>query len=146
MFPDPEVIGFITTHFIPVRFHARRNVEGFARFKVQWTPTHIVLDEHGDEQHRIEGFLPKDELLAQLELGLGRLEFERCDFTAAAREFDDVLVRHPGATSAAEARYWAGAARYKASHDAGALKDTARDIAARWPDSEWARKASVWSG
>jgi hypothetical protein len=139
------VAGFITGHFIPVRFHVKRNPEGFARFKAQWTPTQIILDAQGEERYRIEGFLPKDDYLAQLTMGLGRLDFERGDFTAAAREFDDVLVRHPGATSAPEARYWAGVSRYKGSNDAGALKQTAQDIAARWPESEWAKKASIWT-
>lgn len=131
---------------MPVRFHVKQNPEGFARFKARWTPTQLVLDEQGEEKHRIEGFLPKDDFLAQLELGLGRLEFERGDFDAAAREFDDVVVRHPGATSAPEARYWAGVSRYKRSNDPNALKDTAEEVTRRWPDSEWARKASVWSG
>ena len=28
----------------------------------------------------------------------------------------------------------------------GILKETARAIQSQWPDSEWARKASVWAG
>ena len=40
---------------------------------------------------------------------------------------------------------WAGVARYKATGDAAALKDTAERFKKRYADSTWAKKASVWA-
>jgi hypothetical protein len=35
--------------------------------------------------------------------------------------------------------------KYKASHDSTALKETAKAFAARYKDSSWAKKASIWA-
>ena len=37
------------------------------RLGVQSTPTVLVLDSSGAEQHRFEGFVPREEFLAHLE-------------------------------------------------------------------------------
>lgn len=137
-------MNVIANEFIPVRFHVKENPQGFQRFNAQWTPTQIVLDEDGVERHRVEGFLPKDDFLAQLELGLARIAFEHGELKDAARRFQEIVEHHPRSVVAPQARYWAGVSRYKASNDAGALKQTAHDIAERWPGTEWATKASIW--
>ena len=46
---------------------------------------------------------------------------------------------------AAEALYWAGVAKYKATGDAAALGETAEAFSTRFRDSPWAKKASVWA-
>jgi TolA-binding protein len=51
---------------------------------------------------------------------------------------------YPQTEAAAEAQYWAGVSRYKATGDGGALKETARAFDERYQDSPWAKKASVW--
>jgi TolA-binding protein len=51
----------------------------------------------------------------------------------------------PGTDAAAEAMYWAGVARYKATNDASALKATADAFKKRYQDSIWAKKASIWA-
>lgn len=110
-----------------------------------WTPTQLVLDADGVERHRIEGFLPADDFLAQLELGIARLEFEHEHYADAEREFRAICDGHPQAGAAAEACYWAGVSAYKATHGPEPLKDTARILRQRYPQSEWTRKASVWA-
>jgi outer membrane protein assembly factor BamD (BamD/ComL family) len=139
------VIRFVEQHFVPLKIHIREQPRLFERFEARWTPTQLILDENGEERYRIEGFLPKDDLLAQLEMGLGKLAFERKRFEDAERQFHDVEVQHPESGAAPEALYWEGVAAYKSSNDAGRLKDTARDLSRRYPESEWARRASVWA-
>ena len=114
------------------------------KYEAQWTPTILVLDSEGQEQHRIEGFLPADEFLAQLMLGLGHSAFHHQDWGEAEQWFDEVVQEHGDSDAAPEAAYWAGAARYKGSGDGGALAETARTLKSRWADSSWAKKASVW--
>jgi TolA-binding protein len=114
------------------------------RFGANWTPTILILDAGGKEHHRIEGFLPADEFLAQLQLGFGKAQFAKKNFAEAERQFRDVYENLPGSDAAPEAMYWAGVSRYKATNDGGALKSTAQAFKERYQDSIWAKKASIW--
>ncbi len=116
-----------------------------ARYGVQWTPAILVLDASGAERYRVEGFLPADDLLAQLPLGLAHAAFAAGQFAEAERQFRQVAERHPDSDAAPEALYWAGVSRYKATNDATALADAAREIGRRYKDTTWAKKASVWA-
>lgn len=115
------------------------------RFSAQWTPTLLVIDQTGTERYRVEGFLPADDLLAELTLGLGHSAFARSEFAEAEKHFREVLERFPNSGVAAEAQYWAGVSRYKATNDAAVLGETARQFTQRFQDSTWAKKASVWA-
>jgi hypothetical protein len=148
VYPDERVAGFIQENFLPARVHVKNQPEDFRRlgerYGAPWTPTLLVLDPDGTERHRIEGFLPAEDLLAQLMLGLGHSAVARQQWDAAKRRFEDVLKRFPETEAAPEALYWRGVARYKASNDSSALADTAREFTRRYQDSMWAKKASVW--
>ena len=138
----------MTENFLPARIHVREQKADWERFGqrygVQWTPTILIVDPSGAERHRIEGFLPAEDLLAQLTLGLGKSAFARQQFGEAERWFRGVLERFPRSDAAPEALYWAGVARYKATNEPSALEQTAQAFAQRYPDSAWAKKASVW--
>jgi hypothetical protein len=143
------VAQFITDHFIPARVHVKDQPADFKRFGerfgANWTPTILHIDPDGTERHRIEGFLPAEDFIAQLALGLGHAAFQRHDYDEAERRFREVLARHPDGDAAPEALYWVGVSRYKESHDAAELEATARAFAERFTDSSWAKKASVWA-
>ena len=149
MYPDERVAGFIQKNFLPARLHVKDQAEDFKRFgqryNAQWTPTLLVIDPEGNERHRIEGFLPVDDLLAQLTLGLGHSAFARQKWDEAERWFREVVDRFPRTEAAPEALYWAGVSRYKLKGDPAALGQTARDFKQRYQDSSWAKKASVWA-
>lgn len=148
MYPDERVARFITDNFIPARVHVKDDAADFQRFgeryNAQWTPTLLELDPDGNERHRVEGFLPADDLLAQLALGLGHTAFKRGDWPTAEHHFRTVAKRHADAEMAPEAVYWAGVSRYKATGDGSALGDTERALSSRYAASSWAKKASVW--
>ena len=114
------------------------------RFGVQWTPTVLLLDPSGHERHRIEGFLPADDFIVQLHLGLARMAFRSNQFDDAERRYNDIVSRFPDTDAAAEAQYWAGVSNYKRSNDASALKKTADAFKRRYSETEWAKRASVW--
>jgi len=103
-----------------------------------------MLDEAGEERHRVEGFLPAADFISQLALGRAKAAFASGEFAEAERRFREVVDRYPNADAAAEALYWAGVSHYKATGDAGALKETARQFRERYTDTSWAKKASVW--
>ncbi|RPI29770.1 MAG: thioredoxin family protein [Acidobacteria bacterium] len=116
----------------------------FQRFGAQWTPTAIILDSEGKEQHRFEGFLPVDDFLAQLELGLAKLAFSHGQFKDAEKRFQSVVEQFPSSEAAPEALYWTGVSRYKDTGDGNALTETGRQFQSRYKDTSWAKKASVW--
>jgi hypothetical protein len=139
------VTEFINGNLIPVRFHVQSHPEAMERFAVQWTPTVLLLDEMGHERHRIEGFLPVDDFLTHLRLGLAHAAFRANRFEESERRFREIMDQFPDTEAAAEAQYWAGVSVYKRSNDAAALKKTAEAFQKRYGDTEWAKKASVWS-
>ena len=149
MYPDERVARFVSDNFIPARIHVRDQAEDYKRFGerygVQWTPTTLELDPTGVERHRIEGFLPTEDFLAQLMLGLAHAAFKREDWSDAERRFREIVDRFPNAESAPEALYWAGVARYKGSGKPDALGETARAFSNRYQSSSWAKKASIWA-
>jgi hypothetical protein len=146
VYPDPQVESLIREQFIPVRVHVRdENATALMeRFGANWTPTIVFLDSSGTERHRIEGFLPVEDFLAQSNVGLAKIAFGQGEFQKAEERFRDVLEKYPSSDSAPEALYWKGVARYKATGDPEALKATTRAFRERYTDSPWAKKGSVW--
>ena len=148
MYTDARVIAAVDARYIPVRAHVKEDSAEFqrlgAKFDVQWTPTILISDSSGQERHRIEGFLPADDFLAQLALGAAKAAFSDSDFNAAAGLFDEVVKAYPKTDAAPEAQYWAGVSRYKATSDPSALNATFKKFQERYTDSTWAKKASVW--
>jgi hypothetical protein len=148
VYPHPEVARFIADSFVPVRVHVREQAADYKRlgerFGAHWTPTTLIVDRDGTERHRLEGFLPVDEYLAQLQLGLGRSAFARGAYLEARERFDAVLERYAETEAAPEAQYWTGVSTYKHTGDAAALVETARRFTERYADSVWAKKSSVW--
>jgi TolA-binding protein len=145
VYPDERVVRFIEENFVPVKIHIKENPKGFEQFGAQWTPTMIVADSNGAERYRFEGYLPVDDFLAQLDLGLAKSAFANQNWGEAERRFRDVADRFPKTEAAAEALYWAGVSGYKGSGDAAALRQTAEAFRSRYPESQWAKKASVWA-
>ncbi|TMQ55173.1 MAG: outer membrane protein assembly factor BamD [Candidatus Eisenbacteria bacterium] len=103
------------------------------------------MSPEGAECHRIEGFLSVDDLLAQLELGIGKVWFKQEKYAEAEKRFRAVAQKYPSTETAPEAVYWAGVSAYKASNDATKLSETQQILQGKYPLSEWARKAVVWA-
>ena len=143
------MVKFVTENFLPARVHVKDDAEAFKRYgeqyNAQWTPTILELDPNGEEFYRVEGFLPNDDFLAQLQLGRAHMDFKQGKLADAEKRFREVVDKLPNADAAAEALYWAGVSRYKATNDASALKATAKAFTQRYTDSSWAKKASVWA-
>lgn len=143
MYPTPEVTAFIEQNFVPARVHVKENPTAWHRFGIRWTPTVMVLSPDGKEVRRVEGFLPADELLGQLELDLGYEAVNRKDWKTAERWFHAASQRKDTAAGP-EGLYWEGVARYSASHDAKELVALRHRLEERYPDTAWAKRSVVW--
>jgi hypothetical protein len=148
VWPDERVARFVNETFLPARVHVKDDPQEFKMYGelygAPWTPTILLLDPDGVERHRIEGFLPADDLLAQLMLGRARIAFEQKQWKEAERRFREIVEQLPDTDAAPEALYWAGVAPYKATGDPTSLQETGRAFTKRYQDTTWAKKASVW--
>jgi len=149
VWPNERVARFVTDNFLAARVHPRQNPDAFKLYsegyKAPWTPTILLLDSDGVEHHRIEGFLPVDDLLAQLMLGRARIAFDAQQWAEAERRFREIVDTLPNTDAAPEALYWAGVTPYKATGDPASLKATGRAFRERYQGTPWAKKASVWT-
>ena len=142
------MVKFVNENFIPARVHVKDDSALYQKYGekygAQWTPTILELDSDGVERHRIEGFLPNDEFLAQLMLGAAQIAFAEQRWDEAEKRFREIVDKFPNTDAAPEALYWAGVSPYKRTHDNVFLKNTANAFKDRYQDTTWAKKASVW--
>jgi len=143
-YPDAKVIQFISDVLVPVQvlFDHKPLAE---RFKLVWTPTLITLDTDGQEHHRTVGFLPPEELIPSLLLGMGKSHFERDEFAEAIARFEKLLKEFPTSRSSPEAAYFLGVAGYKNTHDPKHLRVAYDRLKAEFPNSDWAQRATPYS-
>lgn len=105
----------------------------------------MILDAEGKEHFRYEGFLPPANFLAELDFGRGRVAFHRKQWDEAASLFNSAAQRDTKTELPAKAAYWAAVAQYQKTHDASALKNWGKKIAAEYPNTTWARRALVYT-
>jgi hypothetical protein len=142
-YPDPKVASFITEKMIPLQVLSDNPLA--AEFNVTWTPTLIVLDTAGKEHSRTVGFLPPDELIPSLLLGMAKVDFDQERFTDAMAKLDTLLKEYPGSDAAPEAVFILGVCGYKSSHNPKPLKDAYERLNAEYPSSEWTKRAHPYS-
>jgi phage terminase large subunit-like protein len=130
---------------VPLEAHVKEHPAYFHRFGAVWTPTVLILDSGGTERLRVEGYLPRDEFRAHLEMGLARVAFMGKRWDEAERRYAQVVDLYPDSKVAPEAVYWRGVSRYKRTNDHTVLGEVPGQLNEKYPDSVWALKASVWS-
>ncbi|HUJ69038.1 MAG TPA: thioredoxin fold domain-containing protein [Syntrophorhabdales bacterium] len=142
-YPDSRVAEFVNSRMVPVQM--LYDAQPFAStYTVKWTPTMIVLDGEGKEHHRIVGFLPPDEFLPALLLGIGKTAFDADELDKAMADLDKIITAYPRSAAAPEAMYLRGVVQFKKSHQAGPLKEAFEQLKRDYPASEWAKRATPY--
>jgi thioredoxin-related protein len=85
---------------IALRAHTNSLAAWATRFVIQYTPTVITLDDEGKEHHRTVGFLPPEELIPSLMLGIGKAHFEAKQLAKARAILDWLLTEFPHSQAA----------------------------------------------
>ncbi|HBA88966.1 MAG TPA: hypothetical protein DCZ75_13575 [Geobacter sp.] len=142
-FADPDVINFMD-HLVPLRLPIDSGSHT-SEYRVSWTPTLIVLDYYGREHQRTVGFLPPDEIVGSLLLGMGKVNLDYGQFSEAVIQFNTLLNGCAACASAPEAVYLRGVARYKTSRAPEALKEIHKQLQAQYPASEWTKRAEPFT-
>ena len=139
-YPDSKVAEFINNRAIPVQL--LYDAQPYASdYNVKWTPTTIILDEAGKEHHRIVGFLPPDEFIPALLLGIAKAAFDRDRLDEATADLEKLLKGYPKSSAAPEALYLSGVTQFKQGHKPEALKTAFERLKQEYPSSEWAKRA-----
>lgn len=139
-YPDESVVEFIVENLIPLQ--VKSNAQPMATdFNVKWTPTLITLDPDGKEHHRTVGFLPPEEIVPSLLLGIAKCHFDRERFDEALRALNTLLERYPKSDAAPEAIYLRGVSLYKSTHNPKPLREAYEKLQQEYPSSEWTKRA-----
>jgi len=142
-YPEKNVVDFVSANLIPIQVAS--DAEPLASdFLVSWTPLLILLDADGKEHCRSMGFLPPEELVPYLMLGIAKIHFDRDDLVKAIQVFDSLLVKYPRSIAAPEALFLCGVSLFKDRKDPGRLKETYEDLKERYPDSDWVVRSSPY--
>ena len=143
-YPDSRVVEFVNSRVIPIQLLS--DAKPYAHdFNVKWTPTVIVLDEDGKEHSRTVGFLPPEEFVASLLLGITKVYFDLNRLSEALTNAEKCIADYPKSRATPEAIYLQGVAGYKSTHDPKHLKATYQRLHAEYPASEWAERAQPYS-
>lgn len=139
-YPKKEVIEFLNTTVIPV--HIPSDAKTLADdFNLKWTPMLVVLDWNGKEHQRTIGFLPPEEFIPAILLGIAKIHFDHDQFYQSMAILDTILSNHGGSSAAPEAVYLKGVCGYKSTHNPSALKQAYEKLQATYPASEWTKRA-----
>ncbi|MEW6111786.1 MAG: hypothetical protein AB1664_06630 [Thermodesulfobacteriota bacterium] len=103
-YPDSKLADFVQKYMIPLRVHTNAAPVWSRQFSIQYTPTMLVLDDAGKEHHRSVGFLPPEEFLATLMLGIAKLHKDQSRTEQARAMLNWLLTAYPGTKAAASAR------------------------------------------
>ncbi|HEX2091555.1 MAG TPA: thioredoxin family protein [Longimicrobiaceae bacterium] len=132
----------IAGEFVAVKYDTKAPEEHFRTLTgttaLLWTPTLVVLDHGGTEVRRLVGYLPPEELAAELTIALGLVDLLRGRAERALARFAE--VGEGGSAAAPEALYWAGVAAWRAG-GLGALLPWWDRLQERFPGSPWWARA-----
>lgn len=130
---------------MPLEAHIKEHPAWFHRFDALWTPTILVMDADGVESYRVEGYLPKNWFRARLEMGLARVAFMHKKWADAEKSYAVAGEKYSDTAVAPEAIYWRAVSHYKATNDHNALGEVAKELAEKYPGSEWTLKSLPWA-
>jgi hypothetical protein len=142
-YPDAKVIDFVNTNLVAIR--VKSDSKPLADdFNIKWTPTFIVLDPSGKEHNRTVGFMPPEEFIPSLLLGIAKTWFDADQFPESIQFLDRLLSEYPKSGSAPEAVFLRGVTGFKTAHDGSMLKAASERLEKEYPGSEWAKRAAPY--
>ncbi len=139
-YPDQKVAAFIEEEIIPLRVSSDA-IPLSQDFSVKWTPTLVVLDIAGKEHYRTVGFIPPEELIPSLLLGMGKSCFDLDELSLAIEDFDRIIREYAKSHYTPEAIYLRGVSLYKNTHQVQHLKQLYEKLRDEYSQSMWATRA-----
>ena len=142
-YPTEGMGSFIDLNFLPVQVEVS-NQSLMEKYGVSWTPTILVLDADGKEHYRTVGYITPEEFIPLFMVGKARWALDTGQLAEARAILEEMLGRCPHPRAAAEAIYFLGVAQYKMTHDPKPLRTAYEELKAKFPESEWFRRAEPY--
>jgi len=144
--PDDSVVREVADGFVPAKLESAKHADLARRLGVRWLPGLVVCDADERPAHVVIGYLPPDDLRAELCYGRAVVAMSEKRYDDAHALFSSV-AEWPGAERAPEALFWWGISRFRQTKDfQGAVREPWTRILERWPKSQWARKVGYALG
>jgi tetratricopeptide (TPR) repeat protein len=144
-YPDEQVARFVDLNFIPVQIETSEpNRALMEKYAVSWTPSIFVLDADGQVHYATTGFIPPEEFVPRFLVGKARWYFDAGQLAEARAALEELLSRCPHPSAAAEAIFYLGVTRYKMTHDPKPLREAYDELTAKYPQSDWTRRADPY--
>jgi thioredoxin-related protein len=102
-YPHALFVRFVDRNLIAHRIEVNAPGPKPAEFRIQYTPTVVIVDGRGKEHHRCVGFLPPEEFIPSLMLGVAKAHTYHGRSQIARGMLDALLFEYPRSRSAAEA-------------------------------------------
>jgi thioredoxin-related protein len=98
-YSDQRTVEFVKDYMIPLRVIVGEDRFMSTKFRIQYTPTIMMLDGDGKELYREVGFHPLEEFVPMLMLGIGKAytNANRCD--KALKILTKLIDRYPASKS-----------------------------------------------
>jgi len=103
-----------------------------------WTPSVGFADRNGAMHYHSPGFLPPSEFLSALRIGRARCLMAWTRSAEAAKELEAASTVEN--TMTPEALFWLGTAYFLERRDSTRMYEVWEELAARYPDSQWAKR------
>lgn len=145
---DPRVAALLNEQFVPVLVNGWQQDEDRARLNgaaaFLFAPVLITRAPDGTELRRTNGYLPPDDMLVELRLGLGLAALHAGDWPLACQWLEEAVREAGGAKNLPEALWWRGVAEYRRTGNSLEAIETAwRPLLTGHRDSVWADRANV---
>lgn len=96
------------------------------------------------EHQRTLGFLPPDQLLPALLLGIAKVHFDAERWPDARSHLDELLEKHPRSWATPEALYLRGVCSYRLTRNRESMMAAFEELDAQFPESEWTVRISPY--
>ena len=135
-YPSDRVVEFIHKNIVPLRVSMGSD-SLVQYFKISQTPSMILLDATGREHHSASGFMPPEELIPSLLLGIANACFYWDRFSRALTCLERLLTEFPGSDSVPESIYLRGVCRYRSTYNSRTLKEAYEKLLSEYPAIDW---------
>lgn len=145
---DPRICALLNETFVPLLYNARQPDDNFdllnGKSIYAFSPVLIIKSSDGIELHRVTGYLPPDDMLIYLNLGLALDALYHRSWPHAYDLLDQAVAKYPSAKNVPEALWWRGVAAFrKSGGDLSALADAWSVLRSEFPFSQWADRADI---
>ncbi|MCL4473856.1 MAG: tetratricopeptide repeat protein [Actinobacteria bacterium] len=113
-------------------------------YNVKWTPAMYILDPTGLEHHNIIGFLPPEEFIPFVMLGIAKSYFDMEKHDEALAHFEKIVEDYPQSSSAPEAVYLRGVTHYKIEGTVDGLVGAYETLSRDYPGTVWASRSEPY--